>query len=227
VGVAGNDRGNAPIITDRPFMEAFVHFVAEAGIRGGAGRVFYPTPLQIRPDMVDKELAHGGYGTTAHGVGLVAVDHEDDIVQEDGLVDLHPRKQSLVDVLVIFPIEVMIPPDLQVAGLCRIGVLEFSQKFIDRRVGDVDLVEVVVLPKLLGIAQLNIRETVFKVIFQGAAIDKGVLRKVVGTGAVPPVHVGHDDQFHAGGHCDMLDPFKFGKIAHKFVSPLGFAFGLH
>jgi len=141
VGVASNDGGDTPVIVSRPFVEAFVHFVAEAGIRSGAGRVFYPTPLQIRPDMVDKELAHGGYGATAHRVGLVAVDHEDGIVQEDGFIDLNARKQGLVDVLMVLPVKVMIPPDLDVAGFFGIGVMELRQKFIDRRVGDVDLVE--------------------------------------------------------------------------------------
>ena len=85
-------------------MEAFVHLVAEAGIRGGAGRVFYPTPLQIRPDVIDEEMANSGYGTAAHGIGLVAVDHDDGIVQEDGLINLNAREKGLVDVLVLLPI---------------------------------------------------------------------------------------------------------------------------
>ena len=137
-------------------MEAFVHLIAEARIRSGAGRVFYPSPLQIRPDMVDEELAHSGNGTAAHGVGLVAVDHQHGIVQEDGLVDLNPRKEGLVDVLVIFPVEVVIPPYLDVAGLCGIGVVKLRQQIIDRRVGDVDLVKVVILPEFFSVAQRNL-----------------------------------------------------------------------
>jgi hypothetical protein len=65
--------------------------------------------------------------------------------------------------------------------------MEFSQELIDRGMGDVDLVEIVVLPELLGVAQFDVGEAVFKVILQGAAIDQGVLREVVGPGAVAPV----------------------------------------
>lgn len=92
VGVAGDDSGDTFIIAGRPFMEAFIYFIAESGIRGGAGGVFYASPLQVRPNMVDEELAHSGDGATAHGVGLVPVNHEDRVVQNDGLVDLNPRK---------------------------------------------------------------------------------------------------------------------------------------
>ena len=60
MGVAGDDGVDTPIIAGCPFVEVFVYFIAEAGIRGGAGRVFYPSTLQIRPDVVDEELAHGG-----------------------------------------------------------------------------------------------------------------------------------------------------------------------
>jgi len=49
VGVAGDYGGDASVIADRPFMEVFVHLIAESGIGGGAGRVFYAGPLQIRP----------------------------------------------------------------------------------------------------------------------------------------------------------------------------------
>ena len=137
--------------------------------------------------MVDEELTHSGDGTAAHRVGLVAVDHEDGIVQDDGLTDLNPREEGLINGLVVLPIEVMIPPYLYVTGLFGIGVMELRQKVIDRRVGDVYLVEVVALPKFLGVAQFNVGKAVFKVILQGAAIDKGVLREVVGPGAVAPV----------------------------------------
>ena len=55
--------------------------------------------------------------------------------------------------------------------------MEFGQEFIDRRVGDVDLVEIVVLPKLLGIPQFDIDETFFQVMLQGATVDQEFLAK--------------------------------------------------
>ena len=45
VCMAGNDGGDAPVIVGRPFVEAFIHLIAEARIRGGAGRVFHTAPL--------------------------------------------------------------------------------------------------------------------------------------------------------------------------------------
>jgi len=81
------------------------------------------------------------------------MDHEDGIVQEDSLVDLNSRKQALIDILMLLPVEVMIPPYLDVTGFCRIVVVEFRQEVIDRRVGDVNLVEIVVFPEFLGVAQ--------------------------------------------------------------------------
>lgn len=64
----------------------------------------------------------------------MAMDHEDYIIQNNRLVDLNPRKQGLVDVLMILPVKVVIPPDLEVASLLGIGVMEFHQEFIARRV---------------------------------------------------------------------------------------------
>jgi len=225
--MTSDDGGDTPVIVGRPLVEAFVHFIAQTWVRGGAGGIFHAGPLQIRPDMIDEELAHGSDGAAAHGVGLMAVDHEDGIVQDDSFVDLNPRKQELVDVLMILPIEVVIPPDLNIAGLRGIGVVEFRQEFIDRRMGDVYLVKVLILPEFFGIAQFDVRKAVFEIVFQSTTVDQGVLGEVIGAGTVTPVHVGHDDQLHAGGHGDVLDPFKFGEIAHMFLPPLGFAFGLH
>ena len=90
--------------------------------------------------------------------------------------------------------------------------MEFCQEFIDRRVGNVDLVKVVILPEFLGIAQFYIGESVLQVIFQGATIDQGILGEVVGAGAIAPVHVGHDNQLHSGVEGKVLDALKEGKV---------------
>ena len=66
--------------------------------------------------------------------------------------NLDAGEERPVDRFVVPPVEVMVPPHLQVAGLCRIRIMEFGQEFIDRGVGDVDLVKVVILPELLGVA---------------------------------------------------------------------------
>ena len=113
-------------------------------------------------------------------------------------MDLDAGEQRPIDGLVVLPVQVMVSPHLQVPGLCRIRIMEFRQELIDRRVGDVDLVEIVVLPELLGIAQLDVGEAVFEVVLQGAAVDQGVLGEVVGPGTVPPVHVGHEISFMPG-----------------------------
>ncbi len=216
VGVAGDDGGDALVVMVCPFMEALVHLVAQAGIEGGAGRVLYAAPLQVRPEVVHEELAHGRNLPAALRVRLVSVDEQDGADchctpaatlsstlavaypgllplalacstfpclgnrQDDPLVDLDTREQRAIDSRVVLPVEVMIPPYLEVPGLLRIRIVEFRQELIDRRVGDVDLIKIIVLPKLLGIAQFDVGETVFKVVSQGAAVDQGVLSKVIG-----------------------------------------------
>jgi len=216
VGVAGDDGGDALIVAACPFVEPFVHFVAQAGIEGGAGRVLNAAALQIGPEVVHEEFAEGRDRPATLRVSLVAVQEQDGIVYDDPLMDLDAGEQRAIDCFVILPVQVVVPPHLEVAGLPRIRIVEFRQELIDRGVGDVDLVEIFVLPEILGVAQLDVGEAVFEVVFQGATIDQGILREVIRPGAVPPVHVGHDDQLHAGSEFDMPDAFKFGKAAHAF-----------
>lgn len=95
---------------------------------------------------MDKEFANSGYLTGAFVVCLVAMDHEDGIVQDDAFVNLDSREKGLINCLIVFPVQVMISPNLEVTGLFRIGGMEFSQEFIDGRMSNVDLVKIVILP---------------------------------------------------------------------------------
>jgi len=142
----------------------------------------------------------------------VAVDHEDCIIQDDAIIDLDSWKEGLVYRLIVLPVKVMVSPYFEVAGLLRIGVMELGQKLVDRRMGDVDLVKIVILPKFLGVAQLDVGEAVCQVTFQDATINEGILGKVIGAGDVAAVHVGHDNQLCCSGHGQMLDSCQVGKF---------------
>jgi len=170
---------------------------------------------------MNEELADGSAFAAAFRICLVTVDEKDSTAsrtlrsrQENPFVNLDPGKERPIDRFVVLPIEIMIPPHLQVAGLCRSRIMEFGQEFIDRGVGDVGLVEIIVLPEFLGIAQFDVGETFSEIILQGATIDQGVLGEIIGPGTVPSVHVGHDDQLHAGGHGQVPDPFQFWQGFH-------------
>ena len=131
-------------------------------------------------------------------------------------MNLDAGEERPVDRLMVLPVQVMVTPHLQIPGPLRIRIMKACQELIDQGVGDVDLVEIVILPELLGVPQLDISESLFEVMPQGASVDQGVLGKVVRPGAVAPMHVGHDNQLHAGSEGDMPDTFKFGKAAHAF-----------
>ena len=91
--MAGDDGGYALVVMGCPFMEAFVYFIAEAGVGGGSGRVLCAEALEFCPEVMDKELANVGDFTAALRVCLVAVDQEDFIIQDDAFVDLHSREK--------------------------------------------------------------------------------------------------------------------------------------
>jgi hypothetical protein len=117
----------------------------------------------------------------------------------DGLVDLDAGEEAFEGRRVLPPVLVVVPPHLEVAGLRRIGVVEAAEQVVDRGVGNVDLLEVVVLPELLRVAQLDVGEPLFEVVFQGALVDERIACKFVARGAVAPVAVRQDDEPGVGG----------------------------
>jgi len=56
-------------------------------------------------------------------------------------VDPEAGKDIAQDIRVVFPLDVVIAPDLDVAGLLRIGVVEFSDPVVDGGVGDIYLLK--------------------------------------------------------------------------------------
>lgn len=95
---------------------------------------------------------------------------------------------------VVAPVFVVVSPDLEVAGFGRVRVVEAAEQVVDGGVGDVDLLEGVVLPEFLGVAQLDVGEALPQVVFQGALVDDRIVREFIARGAVAPVAVGQDDE---------------------------------
>ncbi|OIP89721.1 MAG: hypothetical protein CO013_05980 [Syntrophobacterales bacterium CG_4_8_14_3_um_filter_58_8] len=50
VGVFGNDGADALVVADRPFVEAFIDFAAQAVVECGYGRVLDAAALKIGPE---------------------------------------------------------------------------------------------------------------------------------------------------------------------------------
>ena len=72
---------------------------------------------------------------------------------------------------VVLPVEVVIAPDFDVAGLLGIAVMKCGQPLVNRGVGDVDLIEAFDFPEFLRVAQLDQRESFRKVIIEGTFED--------------------------------------------------------
>jgi hypothetical protein len=51
-------------------------------------------------------------------------------------VPAHSKKECRV----ILPVEIVVSPDLDVARLFRVGIVEFGEPIINRGMGDIDLV---------------------------------------------------------------------------------------
>ncbi len=94
----------------------------------------------------------------------------------------------------------MIAPDLNVAGLFWIWVVEFPDLVIDGGVGDIYLIKALVFPKLFGIAKFYVGEPLSEVVVECTFVNEGVVSEIVGAGTITAVHVGHDDEFCVMAH---------------------------
>jgi hypothetical protein len=56
VGVAGYDGGDSFVVMGAPLMEAVVNLIAEAGVGGRPGWVFYAEALEFCPEVMDEEV---------------------------------------------------------------------------------------------------------------------------------------------------------------------------
>ena len=117
-------------------------------------------------------------------------------------MDPEAGKDIAQDIRVVFPLDVVIAPDLDVAGLLRIGVVEFSDPVVDGGVGDIYLLKGLVFPEFFGIAKFYVGESLSEVVVEGAFVDEGVVGEVIGAGPVTAVHVGHDDEFGSLAHAE-------------------------
>ena len=108
---------------------------------------------------------------------------------------LNASEEGMQGGCVFTPYLVVVTPDLQVTGAVRIRVVETTEQVIYRRVGDVDLLEGVVLPEFLRIAQLDVGEALRKVVFQGALVDEGIAGEFVTGRTVASVTIAQDDVF--------------------------------
>ena len=183
-----------------PLVEKCIGFVAASRVISGACRVLEAHSLHARPETTHEEFGDGCPKSETTGVGLVAVPHEDVVVEKGGSIDDDTGEQSFEvgGVALPFqvggvalPFQVVVSIDFDVAGLFRVRVVELGQLFIDGRMGNVNLVKGSVFPQFLRVTQFNVGEAVFQVIAEGAFVYEGIVGKVVRTGAVPAVHVTH------------------------------------
>ena len=174
-----------------PLVEKCIGFVAATWVIGGSGGVPEAQSLHTRPKTAHEEFGDGCPKSETAGVGLVAVPHEDVVVEKGGFIDDDAGKQSFEGAGFVPPFQVVVSVDFDVAGLLRVRVVKLSQLFINGRVGDVNLVKGSVFPQFLRIPQFNVGEAVFQVIVEGAFVYEGIVGKVVRTGSVPAVHVTH------------------------------------
>lgn len=104
------------------------------------------------------------------GIGLVAVEQPDrDAVAADdpGLfVHPDPLENLRQGLCIVPPVQIVVPPYLDIARLRRVGIVEFAEQLVNGRVGDVDRRETAVFPELLGVAQLDVAEALPEVMLQ-------------------------------------------------------------
>lgn len=91
--------------------------------------------------------------------------------EREGLVHHDAGKERGERARVDAPVLVVVAPDLEVAGSGRVGGVEAAKQVVDGGMGDVDLLEGVVLPELLGVAQLDVGETL-RIAKQPSQIEK-------------------------------------------------------
>jgi len=118
--------------------------------------------------------------------------------EQEGLVDTDAGEDALEAVGVVFPVFVVVAPDLDVAGPGGVRVMETAEEVVDGGVGDVGLVEVFYLPELLGVAQFDVGVALPPVVLEGAFVQEGVVGEFVAGGAVAAVAVAHDDETGRG-----------------------------
>lgn len=68
-------------------IETFIGFIGAPRVIGGPGGVSEAKPLHARPEAADEEFGDGCPESEAAGVGLVAVPHEDVVVEKGGFID--------------------------------------------------------------------------------------------------------------------------------------------
>ena len=200
------DYVNIFVVVYGQFVELFVYLIAKARIDGCPCWVFYAVFLKAGPEVPHEKFAESCPSTAAFGIYLVAVPEEDTLswfggaVEYRGFVNLNAGEDLVEDVCVVFPLDIVISPDLDVAGLFRIRVVEFSDLVIDGGMGDIYLLKGFVFPEFFGIAKFYVGESLHEVIAEGAFVDEGVVGKVIGAGPVTAMHVGHDDKFGFMAH---------------------------
>ena len=182
-------------------VEFFVYLVTEAGIDGCSCGVFYTASLKTGPEVPHEEFTESRPAAATFGVCLVAVPEEYTLslrggaMEYCGFVDSDAGENIAEDIRVVFPLDVVIAPDFDIAGLFWIRVVEFSDLVIDGGVGDIYLLKGLVFPEFFGIAKFYVGKSLSKIIVESAFVEEGVVGKVIGAGSVTAMHVGHDDKF--------------------------------
>jgi len=202
VGVTGDDRVDSAIRKPGwvrktgcgPGVIGFVDVVAHSWIVGGPGRVPESALLKERPNKSNKRCTESSPHAATKGICLVAMPHQNMVIQNRGLVCLNAGKNSLKGSATLFPAIVMIAPNFDVAGFFRIPVMKPGQAPIHRGMGDENLWKSLVFPQIFGISQFDQGETFGMIIVQGAIEDQGIGGKVVCAGAVAAVGVGEENE---------------------------------
>jgi len=203
MGVPGNDDIRVLFPADSHLIEPVIDGIRAARIGGGPGGVFDPASLQIGPEVAHEEFTDGRAVAAAFGICLVTVP-EQDAALRSGVRDrrfMYPDigENGIQLPCVVFPLDVVVAPDLDVAGFVQVRVVELFELIVDRGMGDVDLIEGFVFPEFFGIAQFDVGKALLQVMVERAFVDERVVGKVVTARSVAPMHVGHDDEPGVGG----------------------------
>ena len=177
--MARNDDVNTVFFPGGFAIETFIGLIGASRVIGGPGGVSEAQSLHAWPKAANEEFGDGCPKSEAAGVGLVAVPHEDVVVEKGGFIDDDAGEQSFEGGGVVPPLQVVVSPYFDIASLLRIRVVKLSQLFINGGVGDVNLVECSIFPHFLRVAQFDVGEAVFQVVVEGAFVYEGIVGKVV------------------------------------------------
>ena len=112
-------------------MKRFVDLVAASGIVCRPRRVPESKALQGGPEFPHQEFGDARPGAAARGIGLVAVPQKNVPVKQGRLINDDAGKQPAQRRFVVLPVEVVIAPDFDVAGLLGIAVMKCGQPLVN------------------------------------------------------------------------------------------------